>query len=250
MYPSSNQLHSSRSRAGGFVRGLALALIFTVAAPLLHAQIFTEIGDAGSTPAGAQNSGLIQPAAGGTASIFGTLTGGNDADIFRITLTNPFGFSASTVNTITGTSGGLGGLDTQLFLFDSAFHAIVANDDANGTTLQSQIRSGTSLLAFLPAGTYYLAISLSGNNPINLNNQLLFATGSGDTTAQRGMASGLSPSTLFDFNNSATFAQLGAYQINLISVPDTGSTLLLMFAAFGIVAVSRKYVIASSPSRS
>lgn len=232
----------------GFTRSLALALLLTVSAPLVRAQVFTEIGDAGQTPGTAQNSGLSQTIAAGTATIFGTLSGPNDADVFRFTIVNPMQFAATTVNTLTGLSGGPGGLDTQLFLFDSAFHPIMANDDASGTSLQSTLRAGSSFLSFLSPGTYYIAIALSGNNPINVNNQLVFASNA-DTTALRGMASGINPNTWSDFNNGATFAQTGAYQINLVNVPETGGTLLLMFVALGALAISRKYVIAKNPSR-
>ena len=80
-----------------------------------------------------------------------------------------------------------GGVDTELALFSSTGTAILENDDANGTTTDSSI---TTTLA---AGTYYLGVASSENEPVNSANQLLFVglSQSGDTTAVRGPASGI-----------------------------------------------------------
>ncbi len=220
------------------IRSAAFAILLTIAvSPLVRGQVFTEIGDAGQTPATAQNTGLSQ-SVGQVATIFGTILGPNDADIFRITIINVGAFAASVVNTVSPLPGGL---DTQLFLFDSAFRPVVANDDASGATLRSTIPAGTFFLSSLAPGTYYLAISLSGNDPVNSSNQLLFASSGGDTTAVRGMASGLAPNTLFNFDGQNTFADAGSYQINIINIPETGSTLLLAVVMFGALVGLRRF---------
>src|SRR5947209_11459143 len=106
-------------------RAAAIAIALSAATSLVHAQIYTELGDAGSTQAGAQNTGFVQTLNGGDFTILGTFLSPTDADVYRLTINSPTTFSASTVNTLTASNGGAGGLDTQLFLFDSAGHAIV-----------------------------------------------------------------------------------------------------------------------------
>lgn len=197
-----------------------------IAAPL-RGQTYAEIGDAGQTVGTAQGTGL-----GGTSltTITGTISSATDADLFAIRLTAPATFSATTV-------GGLTTLDTALFLFNSAGVPIYTNDDASGSSLQSTLPGSTSFTASLAAGTYFLGISLSGNEPINLNAQLLFAAfPGGDSTAVRGPASGINPNTLFNFNGQTAFAETGAYQINLTStatavVPEPTTAVFCLFGA-------------------
>src|SRR3954452_13792083 len=125
---------NSRSRSlrpSTLARVAAVAVLFGIGNPLLNAQVFTEIGDAPQT--GGQATGLNQPAPGSntTMTINGTLLSPNDVDLFQINLTNPGNLQYSTVNPITGSAvppHGPGGLDTQLFLFDSLFRPVVMND--------------------------------------------------------------------------------------------------------------------------
>ena len=176
---------------------------------------FVETTDAGQTliTASSTATGLA-----GTAltTINGSFAGLNDADLFAITITTPSTFSAKTTNAVTDA----GGQDTALFLFDASGHAIATNDDAaGGLTLDSTLPAGNSLFATLAAGTYFLGISESGNEAINSASQLLFAGyPGGDTTAVRGAASGLNPTTLATFNSNAFVGGgAGAYEIDLTS---------------------------------
>jgi hypothetical protein len=220
--------------------------------PLLHAQVFNESGDAGSTVP--QATGLSQPAQGGTATINGTLSSSADIDLFQISLSTPRNVLISTVNAITGSSAaphGAGGLDTQLFLFDSLFRPVVMNDDAHFfNVLQSLIPQQNAFTAALAAGTYYIAIALSGVDPVNVNNQLLFAMNNGDTTSLRGPASGISPSTLNGWTGSANFNESGAYQINISTVPDNGGTLLLIGIGAASLLFAGRRVAVRAVSRS
>lgn len=236
--------NSTSRRAVAAARSIALLLALGVSNPLLNAQIFTEVGDAGQTPGTAQNTGLSQP-----FTILGTLSSPTDADVFRITIVNPGFFAASTVNPLTAASGGPGGLDTQLFLFDSNFRPIMMNDDASGTSLQSALPANSVFLNALAAGIYYIAISLAGNDPVNTVNQLVFAMNGGDTTRVRGAATGLNPNSFSDFNGATFFPQQGAYQINIFSVPDSGSTLLLVGVALVAVLGVRARVGTQSAKR-
>jgi hypothetical protein len=159
--------------------------------------------------------------------------------LFRITLTAPMMFSATT------TFGGTTTLDTALFLFNSLGQAIYTNDDASGTSLQSTLPSGTSFTMSLAAGTYFIAISLSGNEPINLSNQLLFAAYiNGNSSSVRGPAAGVSPNTLANFNGATAFAEMGAYRIDLTgtstAIPEPSTTALCFVAAGAAAVVVRR----------
>ncbi|MFL6594487.1 MAG: hypothetical protein ACJ8HQ_03495, partial [Chthoniobacterales bacterium] len=78
----------------------ALAVVFGIGNPLLNAQVFTEIGDAGQTPGTAQNSGIVQAAGGtGRSTVLGTFLSPTDADVYRLTINAPGTFSISTLNT-------------------------------------------------------------------------------------------------------------------------------------------------------
>jgi hypothetical protein len=93
---------------------------------------------------------------------------------------------------------------------------------------------------------YYIGISLSGNDPVNSNNQLVF--NSGLSTSLRGMAAGINPTTWADFDNLASFAQTGAYQINILNVPESGSTLILALTAVGALIAVRRFLVVRNSS--
>jgi hypothetical protein len=196
-------------------------VVATIAAVLIaggaQAATYIEV-NAGQTLSSAETA-TAPGASAPLTSIFGTLSDGNDADLFRITLSGNVAFSASTVNSGTPIA------DTALFLFDASGKAIATNDDdASGTTFQSTLPAGNALYATLAAGTYYLGISHSENEPINASGQLLFAGyPGGDTTAVRGGATGLNPVTLANFDSNAYDNIGGAYRIDLTGVVTAGA---------------------------
>ncbi len=89
-----------------------------------------EVGDAGNLPATAQDPGGVGP----LTSISGS-GGGVDEDMYRICITNPSAFSATTLS--------MADFDTQLFLFDSTGRGVYSNDDFPG---------GPPFHSFLPPG--------------------------------------------------------------------------------------------------
>lgn len=202
----------------------------------LRAQIFTEVGDAGQTPGTVQPTGLTQSGTNGqSVTILGNFSGANDADIFSLNLTDLTMVTFSTVNAVTLNGGNFpgagGGLDTQLFLFTSTGLPVYANNDApGGNTLQSTLPQGTSFTASLSPGLYYLAISLSDNNPVNTSNQTVFATATASTDVV-GPAGGLNPATFSNFNGLNTFADSGNYQINITTVPEPSTWVLSVLGA-------------------
>jgi hypothetical protein len=200
-----------------FAAGLLTAGSLLAGTGAANAQVFVETTDAGQTLATADSTAAT-PALAGTplTTITGTFNTASDADLYAIDITSPSTFSATTNNLATN----LGGTDTELFLFNSSGVAIAANDDAaGGTTLDSTLPSGSTLLANLTAGTYYLGISTSGNEPINSASQLLFSGyPGGDTTAVRGPANETNPTSEATFNdNPFDSTTSGAYEIDLTS---------------------------------
>ncbi len=215
---------------------IALAGTLALATASLQGQTYTEIGDAGQTLAGAQGTGLVN--GNPLTSIFGTLSSPTDADLFLIRIMTPTMFSASTVGGST--------LDTALFLLNSSGMAIYTNDDASGASVQSTLPAGTAFTMTLAPGTYYLGISLSGNEPINSNGQLLFAAYiGGDSTSVRGAAAGINPNTHSNFNGTPFFNEMGAYRIDLTSaltavVPEPTTIGLCVMGAAVLGATLRK----------
>ena len=195
--------HAKQALAAGLLTAASMGINSTS-----RAVTYTETGDSGQTLATAQDAG----AATGFA---GTLGAAQDADLYRFTVATAGNYTFSTVNALTlDTTAGIS-LDTAIFLFSSTGTALVTNDDASNTDVTSRF---TTTLA---AGTYYFGISESGNEPVNSVNQLLFAGyPAGDTTATRGPASGLNPTTESTFNGQSYTADLGTYSVSIAAVPE------------------------------
>lgn len=210
-----------------FRRTLAIAAsAFLLAAGPSMAAVIHEFGDAG------QSVDTAQVTAGNTLSItdiFGALPSGNDADLYIINVVDAAAFSATTVG---GTS-----LDTQLFLFSATGAPIFANDDDPGG-----LSLGSSLPGLLANGLYILGISLSGYDPVNEVNQLLFET-SALTTDLRGPAAGLQPATLAGFDGFP-LDDAGRYRIQLTgaaaAVPEPSSVLLAGMAGLLCLATTKR----------
>jgi Ca2+-binding RTX toxin-like protein len=134
-----------------------LALALAVFVPAASAVNVPEAGDAGDLPGTAQ----ITLGVGPLTSITGTIASSTDADMYLIFVSNPGTFSATTV----GTPGTL--TDTQLFLFDSSGHGVIANDDCPGDGLRSCLPGGPGV-----TGLYYLAISSFDRDPVSAFGQI------------------------------------------------------------------------------
>ena len=216
--------YAKKTLAAGLLTAASLGVASTS-----HALTYTEPGDAGQTLATASP-------AGAATLIQGNITGtGSDADLYQLTLSAAT-YTFSTVNTYTNT----GGVDTELSLFTSTGVALLENDDASGTSTDS------SFTTTLTAGTYYLGVASSENEPVNSQNQLLFVglNQSGDTTAVRGPASGVNPTTLAGFNsNEYDSTTTGQYQIGITAAvpePSTWATIAFGSIAAGFTFLRRR----------
>lgn len=218
---------------------LLAAAALTSAAPSLHAKItsipsltYAEPGDAGQTLATAANTNL---SVGGVSNnaITGTIGTTTDADLYKFTVTSSIIFTATAAGGASSVAGN-GNIDTSIFLFDISGNPLVANDDQNNANYQG------SFTFNLTAGTYYLGIALSGNEPVNSNNQRLFTVDQ-PTIGQRGAASGLNPTTLATFDGQTSTPETGPYSITITSaVPEPTTTAALAFGGLASLVFLRR----------
>ena len=197
-----------------------------------QAVVYTEgPGDA------AQTLSTPQVVGSNATGFTGTIGGSQDADLYKFTIATAgkYTFSDNNSGTYDITAGGQ--LDTAIFLFSSTGTALYTNDDASGTSVESAF---TETLA---AGTYYFGISLSGNEPVNSNNQLLFAGyPNGDTTAVRGPASGLNPTTEANFNGQSYSSDIGVYSVTISAVPEPSTWAVVGASTVALAFVRRRRV--------
>jgi hypothetical protein len=215
-----------------FSRSLPAVALSLLAAATLQAQNYNEVGDAGASVPGAQSTGMAGAA---LSSISGTILNGLDGDFFYITIMNPGAFSATTVGN--GTA-----LDTMIYLFTLSGNPVYLNDDSMGG-IQSTLPGGHPF-GPLVAGTYIIGISLSGSEPINLQNQQLFADGVFSTDVRGPRMGALGPVTGV---TQSAFPGSGAYTITLTgatasAIPEPSSVVLLACAGMGGLIVLRRRV--------
>ena len=179
----------------------------------MGAVVYIEPSDAGQTLATAADTGLTAGGSGTLTGIAGTIGTGTDADLFLFNISDPVTFTATAVGGASSVAGN-GQIDTSLFLFDAAGNALVANDDQ---TTDAYYQSSFTLT--LTPGAYYLGVSLSGNEPVNANGQLLFTVDQ-PTTGVRGPTAGLNPTAESDFDGQTFVAETGTYSVGISAVPN------------------------------
>ena len=159
----------------------AAALLLT---PLTaHAATYAETTDAGDLPATAQV--VSGPAGTSLTAVSGTLTltnGVSEADMYKIYVSSPSTFSASTTGFVPGSNS----FDSQLFLFDANGLGVVGNDDSPAGGSQSSIPAGNGFVK--TAGLYYLLITGSSRNPASTGGIIFpsFVDGTTDATGVYG----------------------------------------------------------------
>jgi PKD repeat protein len=172
------------------VTALALVLVMSFSIIPTYAASVTEIGDAGSTLATAQDISNIP-----VNEITGEITVDSytypwpavewDLDIYKIYINDPATFSATTLNDYTNFEGKTSSGDrddTMLFLLDENGYAVCMNDNTPrpGYILpyyESTIPANDPLGPTSP-GIYYLAITGYNRLPYDQNGFRIFETGS------------------------------------------------------------------------
>jgi len=128
-----------------------LAIVFVAAlgaATSAYAQIWTESGDAGDLPGTAQSATGV----GSLTDIFGSVSLTSDADIYRIYISSPAAFSATTnISPLTMS-------DTTLYLFNLDGTGIAKNDDISSSNYLSNMPVGAPQYSSLAPGEYLLAV--------------------------------------------------------------------------------------------
>jgi hypothetical protein len=103
---------------------------------------------------------LMLPLTASATPYFGTLSDGQIFDMWTFTVgAGGSGFSADTLSSPNNAAGTR--LDTQLWIFDSNWLGVVANDDSSAGNSLSKVSTP------LGPGTYYLAISMWNDDPVN-----------------------------------------------------------------------------------
>lgn len=188
----------------GIIAGMAAAALL---GGIANGQTWTESGDAPDLLPGQETQG-----AGPLTQIDG-IHDANDADLYKITITDAANFSATT----TGGSS----LDTQLFLFDANGMGVTHDDDDPNGGLQSAITG-----QFVPGpGVYYLAISTYNMDPSSVGGEIWMSSpfgverqpdgpGAGSPLISWG-SSGATAGTYSIFLTGAGFGNAGGYFLSV-----------------------------------
>ena len=222
-----------------FAVPVAIATACLSLAGNLYAVPYNEVGDAGDLPSTAQ--AIAGPANTTLDSISGSLTltnGISDSDMFRLFITNPATFSASTVGFIQGVNS----FDSQIFLFNAAGLGVVGNDDnaVNGGS-QAAIPAGSFNG---PAGEYFLLISGSGRYAASVGGLIFpnYTDNVTDPTTTVGPTGPGGGSPVTGYTGSSN--EGGAYRVALtgaqfVVVPEPSSLAFAFVGAAGLALVQR-----------
>jgi hypothetical protein len=231
------------------IKAAALSAAFALAAahPAYAASFsYTETGDAGDLVTGAAQA--VTGNAGDTvAAIKGSLgltAGISEADAFKIYISAPSAFSASTTGFVPGSNS----FDSELFLFGLDGKGIVMNDDdsVSGGS-QSAILAGNSFTASLTPGYYYLLITGSSKNPSSAGGLIFPNTTdfSVDPTGIYGPTGAGGASAISGFSGSSN--EGGAYSIALtgvtiaaVAVPEPSTLCLGLAGGLMLFGLSRR----------
>jgi PEP-CTERM motif-containing protein len=210
---------------------LVAALAFASSA---GATPWAEVGDAGDLPGTAQ----VTAGAGALTSITGSvpLNSSTDADMYRLHISVPGAFSATTVGTI-GTL-----VDTQLFLFDLAGLGIYGRDNDPGTA-RTTLPAGNPLGPQV-AGDYFLVISGFNRDPVS-SGGLIFPSSPSMTLFGPTGPGGALP--ISGYTGLEGFSGRGSYTVALTgaefaapALPEPGTLLLLGAGLAGLAALRRR----------
>ena len=212
-----------------------LCAAFAVAAGQAHAATWSEVGDAGDAYATAQDTG---PSGSALSAISGVISSTTDADIYKIFITDPSTFHATTL-------GDGGSMDSEyLWLFDANGHAVISGGNLPPGADHGEIPTGDPN-GPQTAGVYYLGIAPSFAIPLSTDFMFNFP-GPEPWGVPNPFGAPNSPVTSWQF----TFAShSGSYTIFLDGAETAGEavvaapapmTLALFGAALGGLALTRR----------
>ena len=208
-------------------RNLAIVgVVALCAAPISRASIWNEVGDAGLTPGTAQTAIGV----GSLTDIFGSIVTIHDADFFRIRISNPATFSATTT-IAPGTM-----VDTTLYLFRLDGTGIAKHDDIDSNIFLSTLPAGNALYSALAPGDYLLGIAGFAFAPFYTGPatlaDLIFDVN--DFTNVVGPQAGASGMPILGWADAGAYDS-GTYHITLTgaeALPAPGAVALLGLAGF------------------
>lgn len=212
---------------------VSLGMLSGIGAGTAGAVVLMEVGDAGDLPGTAQFSEGVEPFGTPLTAISGEITDGLDNDMFKIHISDPVNFSATTTNGVTD-------FDTMLYLFDENGRGVLANDD----TVAMPPWTSTLLAGSLtgnPAGVYYIAVTVLFNTPESKSGDIFDLVELEATTLTIG-ANGTGAGDPIDAWDNVPFTIEGGpdYQIDLIGatfvaaaapVPSLSSASILVLCA-------------------
>lgn len=144
--------------------------------------------------------------------------------IYKIHIENFQQFSAQTVPVTFNTMGYGAVPDTSLFLFDSSWNGIYANDDISVSDTLSLLPNPFGAVGPSSNGYYYLAIAFGLDSALDGMGNAIFSGGFTDVT---GPNPGVGPLASWQGGSAPPYSDLRAYQIELAGVPEPTSLALL-----------------------
>ena len=221
-----------------------VSLIILCSATMANSYTWNEAVDAGAL------MNTSQDTTGGTGAlttITGLINGDYDADLYKIYISDPVNFTATTV---TGPNPGVWTApDTMLFLFNASGTGLMGDDDVIiYTWAQSTLSKGTTLQP-TAAGYYYLGVSAWNNQPVDSNGNKIFGGAEAYATVLASIDGNLlipplSTNALSSWSqDSPNYGSSGAYTITLqgvSAVPLPGALVLLGAGLVRLAAYSRR----------
>jgi hypothetical protein len=163
----------------------------------------------------------------GTLAISGTTGLSEQGDVYKIYISDPANFSASTLSL----AGGRNGFNTQLFLFNLDGTGIASNDDTAGHGTLSQLPAGNPLYTGLAAGYYYLVIDGSSSSPANSTGGAIFPD-SPPTGIYGPQSSGAFTQYTGNSNEGGTYS-IALTGVSIATAVPEPSSMALLFVAGG-----------------
>ena len=187
-----------------------------------------------ASPCKAQGTPIVYQTPAGTGplqKLVGQLSAGEYEVLYRIHISDPAAFSATTANSATS------GLDTRLYLFTLAGVGIAFNDDDSDADISSTLPVGDSLYAGIVPGDYLLALSTFDTVPYGGDDNAVFDDLTGGLTGPNPSGSGA-----LSYWGEDPVSPYGNYEIDLTGVTFAAAVKLNVATAPGSGMAGSSYV--------